>query len=96
MTGVQTCALPILAEWRNGVERRRRLETELLPLAGERTQAALGAYRGGKSTLTDVLAARRSELDIRLQILQLELDTARTWAKLNFLFPMDLEAKEPK
>ena len=86
----------MVAEWRNGVERRRRLETELLPLAGERTQAALGAYRGGKSTLTDVLAARRSELDVRLQILQLELDTGRTWAKLNFLFPLDLEAKEPK
>ena len=86
----------MVAEWRNGLERRRRLETELLPLAGERTQAALGTYRGGKSTLTDVLLARRSELDVRLQILQLDLDTARTWAKLNFLFPLDLEAKEPK
>ena len=86
----------MVAEWRNGVERRRRLETELLPLTGERTQAALGAYRGGKSTLTDVLVARRSELDVRLQILQLELDTARTWAKLNFLFPLDPEAKDPK
>ena len=86
----------MVAEWRNGLERRRRLEKELLPLSGERTQAALGAYRGAKGTLTDVLLARRSELDVRLQILQLDLDTARTWAKLNFLLPADLETKEAK
>jgi outer membrane protein TolC len=86
----------MVAEWQNGLERRRRLETDLLPLSKERTQAALGAYRGAKGTLTDVLLARRSELDVRLQILQLDLETARTWAKLNFLFPVDLETKEAK
>jgi outer membrane protein TolC len=86
----------LLAEWQNGLQRRRRLETELLPLADHRTQASLGAYRGGRGALTDVLAARRGELDARLQLLQLDLETARTWAKLNFLFPVDPVKKDPK
>ena len=52
-----------------------------------RTQATLAAYRGAKATLTDVLLARRSEIDVRLQALQLDTDTARLWAQLNFLYP---------
>jgi hypothetical protein len=34
-----------------------------------------------------LLAARRSESEVRLQALQLEADTARLWAQLNFLYP---------
>ena len=45
------------------------------------------AYRGGKAMLTEVLAARRAEIDVRLLALQLEADTARLWAQLNFLLP---------
>ena len=86
----------MVAEWKNGLERRRRLDTELLPLAGQRTQAALGSYRGGKATLVEVLAARRGELDVRLQMLQLDLETARVWARLNFLVPVELEKRDPK
>jgi outer membrane protein TolC len=77
----------MIAEWENNRERRTRYERELLPLAAERTQATLGAYRGAKSAITDVLIARRSEIDLRVQALQLEMDTARLWAQLNFLFP---------
>ena len=62
---------------------------ELLPLAAERTQAALAAYRGGKASVIDVLLARRNEIDVRIQALQLQTDTARLWAQLNFLFPDD-------
>jgi outer membrane protein TolC len=77
----------MIAEWENDRERRARYEHDLLPLATERTEAALAAYRGAKATITDVLLARRSEIDVRLQALQLEMDTARLWAQLNFLFP---------
>jgi len=59
----------------------------VLTLAAGRTQATLGAYRGAKASITDVLIARRSEIDLRLQALQLEMDTARLWAQLNFLVP---------
>jgi outer membrane protein TolC len=77
----------LVSEWENGRERTARYQRELIPLAGERTVATIAAYRGGKGSLSDVLAARRSEIDLRLEALQLESDTARTWARLNFLFP---------
>ena len=77
----------MIAEWENDRERSARYQHELLPLAAERTQAALGAYRGAKSGITDVLTARRSEIDVRMQALQLEMNTARVWAQLNFLYP---------
>ena len=77
----------MIVEWENDRERRSRYEREVLPLATERTQATLVAYRGAKATLADVLMARRGEVDVRLQALQLETDTARLWAQLNFLIP---------
>ena len=76
-----------IEEWENGRERRTRYERQLVPLARERTQALLAAYRGGKATLTDVIAARRNEIEVRLQALQLEMETARLWANLNFMLP---------
>lgn len=77
----------MLEEWRAGRERQIRYGNEILPFSRERTAASLAAYAGGKSSLNDVLAARRSEFDLRLQALQLDLDVARTWARLNFLLP---------
>lgn len=75
----------MLGDWQTGRERLARYRGELVPLAGERTAAVLAAYRGGKSALAEVLAARRSELDVRLQALQLDADTAKLWAQLNFM-----------
>jgi outer membrane protein TolC len=77
----------MIAEWDNDRERLARYEQELLPLASERTQATLAAYRGAKASISDVLLARRNEIDIRVQALQLEADTARLWAQLNFVMP---------
>jgi outer membrane protein TolC len=76
-----------IQEWENGRERQTRYERELVPLAGERTRAQLAAYRGGKASLADVLAARRGEIEVRAQALQLEMETARLWAQINFLVP---------
>jgi outer membrane protein TolC len=77
----------MLNEWDNGRERVARYERELVPLAKDRTEAALAAYRGGKSDLSSVLAARRNEIEVRTQTLQLEMETARIWAQLNYLLP---------
>ena len=85
----------MIVEWENNRERSARYERELLPLAAERAQATLGAYRGAKASLTDVLLARRNEIDVRMQVLQLEMDTARLWAQLNFLFPDGDAATHP-
>ena len=76
-----------LVEWNNDRERSVRYVKELVPLAAERTEATLAAYRGAKASLTDVLLARRNEIDVRMQALQLEAETARAWAQLEFLVP---------
>jgi outer membrane protein TolC len=89
----------MLAEWENGRERLARYERELVPIARDRARASLAAYQGGKTSLGDLLSARRNEIDARLQALQLELEIARLWAQLNFLFPdhsTDDLTKEPQ
>ena len=79
--------LAMLQEWRSNRERLQRYDASLLPLAGERTQAALAAYRGGAGPLSSVLEARRAEIDTRMERLRLEMDSARLWAQLNYLVP---------
>lgn len=75
----------LLNDWRSGKLRVARYAGSLLPLAQHRTAAALSAYRGGKGELAMVLAARRDELEVRIQALAVELETARAWANLNFI-----------
>jgi outer membrane protein TolC len=75
------------AEWRNGLERLARYQREIIPLARERSRAALAAYQGAKASSGDLLLARRDEINARMQALQLEVDTARLWAALTYLAP---------
>jgi outer membrane protein TolC len=77
----------MVIEWQNGRERLGRYERDLLPLARERARAALAGYQGGKTSIGDLLGARRNEAEVRMQGVQLEMDTARLWAKLSFLIP---------
>lgn len=81
----------MLEEWDNGRERLGLYADSLLPLARERTEAAVTAYRSGKGALADVLGARRNELDVRRDQLMLERETARLWAQLAF-FDIDSNA----
>jgi len=81
--------LAMLQEWRSDRDRLGRYDATLLPLAAERTRAALAAYRGGSGTLGAVLEARRAEIDTRIERLRLEMDAARLWAQLNYLVPAD-------
>lgn len=86
-----------LNDWQTGKDRVARYRNELIPTARQRTEAALTSYRTGKSDLAGALAARRDELDTHMQALTLEMETARSWAQLNFLLPehsMPAQAKE--
>ena len=76
-----------LNDWQTGKDRIARYRNELIPTTRQRTEATLTSYRTGKSDLASALAARRDELDIRMQALTLEMETARSWAQLNFLVP---------
>jgi outer membrane protein TolC len=77
----------MLQEWESNRSRLARYEREIVPLAAARTEATVGAYRGGKSSQAEVIAARRAELDARLQAVALESETARLWAQLTYLIP---------
>lgn len=79
----------MLQEWRSADERVQRYDNALLPLAAQRSAAALGAYRSGAGSLPMLLDARRGELDLRIERLRIEMDRARLWASLNYLFPGD-------
>lgn len=86
-----------LNDWQTGKDRLSRYRNELVPTARQRTEAALTSYRTGKSDLVSALSARRDEIDTRMQALTLEMETARSWAQLNFLVPehsMPAQAKE--
>jgi len=80
-------ARALLQEWQSNRARLSRYDAALIPLAHERTQAAVAAYRGGAGPLGAVLESRRNEIDLRMDRLRLEMETARLWAQLNYLIP---------
>jgi outer membrane protein TolC len=80
-------ALAMMQEWHSNRERLVRYDASLLPLTSERTRAAIAAYRGAAGPLTAVLEARRGEIDMRMERLRLEMETARLWAQINYLIP---------
>ncbi|MEO8186657.1 MAG: TolC family protein [Burkholderiaceae bacterium] len=74
-------------QWQNSRERLQRYDNSLIPLAAERTRAALAAYRGNSGSLSAVLEARRMEIDMRLERVRLEMEAAGRWAQLEYLIP---------
>lgn len=87
----------LLQDWQSGRSRIARFDDTQMPLAKERIQAALVAYRGGGSggTLTAVLEARRMELDTRVERVRLEMETAMLWAQLSYLTPSNADQPSP-
>ena len=83
----------MIVEWQNDRERLGRYRQNIVPLARERARAALAAYQGARTSISDLLAARRNESDVRMQAVQLEADAARLWARLTYLIP-HLEHKQ--
>lgn len=78
-----------LQQWQSHHDRVAHFDSTLVPLAAERTRAALAAYRGGSGALTAVLEARRMEIDTRMDRLRLEMEAASLWAQLEYLLPCD-------
>jgi outer membrane protein TolC len=78
----------MLQEWRSDRERLTHYDASIIPLAAERTRASIAAYRGASGLLSQVLEARRNEIDTRTERLRLEAETARLWAQLNYLIPV--------
>ena len=73
----------MIVEWRTALGQAVRLRAELLPLAQQRIDASLAAYRASTGPLGAVLDARRADLDARIALINMELAAARAWAWLS-------------
>jgi outer membrane protein TolC len=74
------------AEWQNLIERRRRLSEALLPVARQRIDLTMAAYRTGQGSLASVLESRRAEVEAQLQLIDLQREAARLWAQLHYVY----------
>ncbi|MDA8255833.1 MAG: TolC family protein [Betaproteobacteria bacterium] len=75
-----------LAEHRrlaNAVKRQREV---LLPLADEKVALAMAAWRGGKGSLTEVIAARRERIDTELKVIELEGQRRQVAVRLYYAY----------
>lgn len=73
--------------WRNALARLAGYDKSLLPLAADRVRAAVSAYGAGSGALQSVLDARVAEQGLRLERVQIELDAASDWTRLETLIP---------
>ena len=83
-----------LQQWQGNGGRLMQHDKSLIPLAADRTQAAIAAYRSGAGALAAVLDARRMEIDLRMDRLRLEMETAGLWAQLTYLIPVAPQAHQ--
>jgi cobalt-zinc-cadmium efflux system outer membrane protein len=63
-----------------------RQRVTVLPLASERVDLAMGAYRGGRGSLVDVLAARRERIETELKTIVMEGERRAMAARLHFAY----------
>jgi cobalt-zinc-cadmium efflux system outer membrane protein len=74
-----------LAQWRRGRERLQNYQAELLPLARDRSRAAIASYGAGRGDLRLATDSLIQEINTQLAYVQLEGSVANAWASLYFL-----------
>lgn len=74
-----------VAQWRLGRERLRNYQKEILPLAHDRSRAALASYSAGRGELRSVVEALTDEIDRQVEEVQLEGSVTRAWVFLHLL-----------
>ena len=73
------------AQWRRGRDRLKNYATELLPLARDRSRAAIASYGAGRGDLRLTIDALTQEINAQLEYVQLEGAVPSAWAALCFL-----------
>jgi len=58
-----------------------------VPIAAQRIDAALAAYRGGTGSLAAVIDARWAAIESQLARLEQEKAAAKSWVQLEFIVP---------
>lgn len=88
----------LLANWRRNLTRLADYDKTLIPLARERVRTVEAAFRGGKVPLAAIMEAQRVVIDIRLERLRIEKQTAIWWTELEYLSPPDqaLQGRAPE
>lgn len=73
------------AEWRRGRERLEHYGSDLVPLAHDRSRAAVASYGAGRGELRVAIDALNEEIDTQLNYVQLQGAVARAWVFLHLL-----------
>lgn len=79
----------LLAQYQAASTLWQRQKNDVVPLQQQRVGVIQAQYRAGKSSLNDVLEARRSLLDSQIAQRNAELDVARYWVALRYLAPQE-------
>lgn len=74
-----------IADWEVLLKRREAFERELLPLALERKQLAMGALQSGRGDAKAALSTQINYTEQQMQLLEVESALGKTWAALNYL-----------
>lgn len=75
-----------LADLQRLKQAHQRYQATLLPLAEEKITLSLAAWKSGKSTLSDVIAARRERLDTQLKAIVVSGELLQIQARLHFTY----------
>lgn len=75
-----------LAEYRRLANAVKRQREALLPLADEKVDLAMAAWRGGKGSLAEVIAARREHIDTELKVIELDGQRRQVAARLYYAY----------
>ena len=81
----------VLTEWELLGLEIRQYEQEILPLARERSRAALASYRAGRADLRVALEAFQQEIESLIEHASLTNDRGRAWAYLRYVTPRHLQ-----
>ncbi|MBM4218176.1 MAG: TolC family protein [Gammaproteobacteria bacterium] len=80
----------VLIEWEQSGAQLAQYDRELLPLARERSRAALAAYRAGSAELRFAVEAVEDEIELLIERAELADARGRAWAYLRYLEPRHL------
>lgn len=84
----------MLTQWEQFGRQVEQYERELLPLARERSRAALASYRAGRGDLRVALDAYQQEVDFVIEHAELVNERGRAWAFLRYLGREHLHGQE--
>ncbi|PBI78868.1 heavy metal RND transporter [Rahnella victoriana] len=80
----------LLAQYRAASTVWQRQKNDVLPLQQQRISVVQAQYRAGKSSLNEVLSARRDLIDSQIAERNAALEVARYWVALRYLAPVEM------